>query len=191
MKCINCYDEKVLDELIKIRNAISIIENYVKFSGSKFGEEFLKKCKKRMYDGVRTDKKALFDSAFDLYQKLSNEGIADRWNYMRYNFVHKLVQDDKDTEVSKIFSESVKKAEKALDKLQNPPAEESTKVEIVDGKQKTTYTVKRTFFNKVVTTTTVTDHEGKVTTTVEEKPTASNFNFIDSVFENINRGITV
>ena len=192
LKCMNGFNEKALEELIKIRNAISIIEHYVAFSESPFAKKFLEKCQKKQYLGVHPEKKKLFDTAFDLYQKVTNTGIANEKNYLQYNFVTTLLQDTDDLGVSKIFSKNIKKMEKVLEKLQNPKPEETTKVEIDDqGRKKTTKTIKRQMFSKEITEKIVTGFDGKITTEVEEKSKKIDVSIIEGILQNINQGVEV
>ena len=192
LKCMNNHNEKALEELIQIRNAISIIKHYVAFSHSPFAKKFLEKCQNKRYLGVNPRKKDLFDSAFELYQKITNTGVASEKNYPQYNFITALLQDINDFGVSKIFSKNIKKMEKVLEKLQNLKLEETTKVEIDDqGRKKTTKTIKRQMFSKEITEKIVTGFDGKITTEVEEKLKKVDVFVIECILQNINQRIEV
>jgi hypothetical protein len=174
-KCMIGNSEKTLEEIIKKRNILSIIEHYVEFSGSKFGKKFLEKCQKNKYVGILDDKKDLFDTAFNLYQKFTNIGIANKDTYLKYPFVTKLVEN-KDVEISKIINNCITKVKDGLKNITEPITTVTTETN-AEGKKKTTTVKKAIYENKEITETIIEDFDGKITKKIEEKILGSNLNF--------------
>jgi hypothetical protein len=186
LKCVDYYNEEILEEIIEKRNILSIIENYVEFSGSKFGKKFLEECKKTMYAGIQIEKRKLFDTAFDLYQKMTNTGIADRDNYLKYCFVNKLVTE-KDCGTNKLMYSNLKKIADVLQRLEHPGGSIITETN-EDGKKKKTITKKVICDDKEITETIVEDYDGTKTSKIEEKTIKSYLNF-SSIAENIENAL--
>jgi hypothetical protein len=182
LKCVDYYNEEILEEIIEKRNILSIIENYVEFSQSKFGKKFLEECKKTMYAGIQVGKRKLFDTAFDLYQKMTNTGIADRDNYLKYCFINKLVTE-KDCETNKLMCANLKKIADVLKKIEHPGGSIITETN-EDGKEKKTTTKSVICGDKEITETIVEDYDGTKTRKIEEKTIKSYLN-LSSIAENI------
>jgi hypothetical protein len=186
LKCVDYYNEEILEEIIEKRNILSIIEHYVEFSGSKFGKKFLEECKKTMYAGIQVGKRKLFDTAFDLYQKMTNTGIADRDHYLKYSFVTKLVTE-KDCGTNKLMYSNLKKIADVLQKIEHPGGSIITETN-GDGKKKKTTTKRVICDDKEITETIVEDYDGKETSKIEEKTIKSYLN-LSSVANNIANSI--
>ena len=89
----------VLKEVIELQEILIRIRNYVDDSQSGIAENFLARCFKLQYWNVSNERRELFEEAFDLYQKLTNTGIANRDNYLKYEFrkqYHASYRDSKD-----------------------------------------------------------------------------------------------
>ena len=186
LKCVDYYNEEILEEIIEKRNILSIIENYVEFSGSKFGKKFLEECKKTMYAGIQVGKRKLFDTAFDLYQKMTNTGIADRDNYLKYCFINKLVTE-KDSETNKLIYSNLKKIADVLKKMEHPGGSIITETN-EDGKKKKTTTKQVICDDKEITETIVEDYDGTKTRKIEEKTIKSYLN-LSSIAENFENAL--
>lgn len=86
--CIKICDK--LDEIIQKKCLYKRLEFYNNWTKSEYGKDLLKKNEKELEsEFANAEAKEKFDHAFDLYQKITNTGIADRENYIDFNFEFK------------------------------------------------------------------------------------------------------
>ena len=91
-KCVMGNQSKTLDELVTERNLLVIIKNYADINQSLGATQFYEKRLERAKRLIQSDKIELFEAAFDLYQKLTNSGIANKNNFLTYPYIMKLVE---------------------------------------------------------------------------------------------------
>ena len=121
-----------LKETIELQEILIRIRNYVDVSRTRIAENFFARCFDVQYSNVSNERRELFEEAFDLYQKLTNTGIANRDNYLKYEFrkqYHASHKDSKDYQelsckedydiLSKITGWSTDKIKKEVDERSN------------------------------------------------------------------------
>ena len=137
-RCVNGHSREILEEIIKQREILVRIKNYADISQSPFAKHFFEKCNKDKYNNIKTETKELFDEAFDLYQKLTNIGIANRDNYLKYGHPQKLAEDN-GLGLKKIFLDAIDKTKNDFAKLPNQVTDKEeiiTTRTMIDGEEK-------------------------------------------------------
>ena len=137
------------EEIVKQREILLRIKNYTDISQSSFAKYFFEKCNKDKYKDIKNGKEELFDEAFDLYQKLTNIGIANRDNYLKYGYPQKLAEDN-GIGLKEIFLDAIDKTKNDFTKLPNQVIDKEeiiTTRTMIDGKETTKTEIKHTQLN--------------------------------------------
>jgi hypothetical protein len=146
---ITYNSSKTFEEIIEQREILVRIEAYAEMSQSPFAKHFLEKCSKNKYAHIKKGREEDFDEAFDLYQKLTNKGIANRDNYLKYGYPQKLEKDN-GLGLKGIFLGAIDKAKndfKKLPKEVTDKEETITTTTIIDGKETKKTEIKHTQVN--------------------------------------------
>ena len=149
LSCVSGFSRKLLEETITQREILLRIKNYADISQSPFAKYFFEKCSKNKYKNIKAEKKELFDEAFDLYQKLTNTGIANRDNYLKYGYPQELAEDN-GIGLKKIFLDAIDKTKNDFKKLPNQVTDKEetiTTKTMIDGKETTKIEIKHTQLN--------------------------------------------
>ena len=112
-KCVVRESSDILDEVIAHREVLTLIKHCADTTKTPFSKYFFDKCNKDRYLNIQPEKRELFDEAYDLYQKLTNTGIASRENYLKYGDPQKLGEIEK-TDLAELVIDAIERVQEGL-----------------------------------------------------------------------------
>ncbi len=85
-RCIERFDRKVMEKTIEEFESVVRVKTFILATNSKFTEAIMNEIDEWKYRNIKEGYREIFDTAFYIYSRVANKGVADRANFLDYDY---------------------------------------------------------------------------------------------------------